>query len=191
MSMDGFEFAYLVCFFLGLGFAILSGLLAGVFGGGAEAHIDAGGGHVDMGHGVEGLVHFPILSPVTIAMTVLTFGGAGLVFKKFLLWPAGLHLPGAIVCAVLMALLVAWLLYKLFSATQASSHVSAEEAVGLEAEVTVAIPHQGLGEIAYILGGTRMTNPARTVDGKELPPQTVVKIARQTAGIYYVEKAKV
>lgn len=191
MSMDGFEFAYLVCFFLGLGFAILSGLLAGVFGGGAEAHIDAGGGHVDMGHGVEGHVHFPILSPVTIAMAVLTFGGSGMVFKKFLQWPTGLHVAAAALSAVAVALVVAWLLYKLFSATQASSHVSAEEAVGLEAEVTVAIPHQGLGEIAYTLGGTRMTNPARTVDGKELPPQAVVKIVRETAGIYFVEKAKV
>lgn len=190
MGMDGFEFAYLVCFFLGLGFAILSGLLAGVFGGGAEAHIDAGGHHMDMGHGVEGHVHFPILSPVTIAMAVLTFGGAGLLFKKFLHWPAGLHLTGALVCAVAMAFLIAWLLYQLFSATQSTSHATAEEAVGLDAEVTVAIPHQGLGEIAYVLRGVRMLNPARTLDGKELPPQTPVKIVKLTGNTYFVEKAK-
>lgn len=188
--MDGFEIAYLICFFLGLGFAVVSALMAGVFGGGAEAHVDAGGAHVDMGHGVEGHVHFPILSPVAIAMAVLSFGGSGMIFKKALLWPTALHLAGATACAALTAFAIAWLLYKLFSVTQASSHVAAEEAVGLDAEVTVSIPHQGLGEIAYALRGTRMTNPAKTADGKELPAQSVVKILRWIGNIYIVEKAK-
>ena len=188
--MSGFEIAYWICFLLGLGFAVVSGLMAGVFSGAAEAHVDVGGHHVDMGHGAEGHVHFPILSPVTISMAVLAFGGSGLIFMKMLLWPASLHLPGATLCAVLTALAVAWLLYKLFSVTQASSHGSAEEAVGLPAEVTVAIPHQGLGEIAYTLRGTRMLNPAQTADGKELPPQTPVKIVKLVGNTYFVEKAK-
>ena len=35
-----------------------------------------------------------------------------------------------------------------------------------------------------------MTNPAKTVDGKELPAQSVVKIVRWIGNIYLVEKAK-
>jgi hypothetical protein len=190
MALDGFEIVYLICFFLGLGFAILSALMAGVASGGAEAHVDVGGHHVDMGHGVEGHVHFPILSPVTIAMTVLAFGGSGMIYKKALAWPPMLHLPAAAVSGALVALGVAYLLFKVFSVTQAGSQGTSAEAVGLQAEVTVAIPHLGLGEIAYTLRGSRMTNPAKTADGKELPPQTAVKIIREVSGIYFVEKLK-
>jgi len=188
--MDGLEIAYWICFLLGLGFALISGILAGVFSGAAEAHVDVGGHHMDMGHGVEGHVHFPILSPVSISMAILAFGGSGLIFKKVLLWPPSLHVPAAAICAAIVALIVAWLLFKLFSVTQASSHGTAEEAVGLPAEVTVAIPHQGLGEIAYTMRGTRMLNPAQTADGKELPPQTMVRIVKLVGNTYVVEKAK-
>jgi hypothetical protein len=190
MNFDGLEIVYLICFFLGLGFAVISALLAGVFSGGAEAHVDVGGHHVDMGHGMEGHVHFPILSPVTIAMAILAFGGSGMVYKKALDWPTAGHLAASTATAAAVALGVATLLYKLFKATSGSSHGTAAEAVGLEAEVTVAIPHQGLGEIAYVVRGTRMTNPAKTADGKELPPQTVVRIVREVSGVYFVEKPK-
>jgi membrane protein implicated in regulation of membrane protease activity len=188
--MDGFDIAYWVCFLLGFGFALVSGVMAGVFSGAAEAHVDVGGHHVDMGHGAEGHVHFPILSPVTLSMAIMAFGGAGLIFKKLLLWPVPMHLAGACVAAAVVALGVAWLLYKLFSVTQATSHGTMEEAVGLPAEVTVALPHEGLGEIAYTVRGARMTNPARTSDGKELPPGTVVKIVKLVGNTYFVEKAK-
>lgn len=188
--MDGFEIAYWIVGLLGLGFAVISGLLAGVFSGSAEAHVDVGGHHVDMGHGAEGHVHFPILSPVTLSMAAVGFGGAGLILKKSLLWPPLMHVGGAAICATLTALIVAYLLYKLFSVTQASSHGTMEEAVGLPAEVTVALPHQGLGEIAYVLRGTRMLNPAQSVDGKELPPGASVKIVKLVGNNYVVEKTK-
>lgn len=192
MGMEAIEFVYYVCFFLGFGFAVLSGLLSGVFSGGAEAHIDAGGVHVDVSHahGGEGPVHFPILSPVTLAMFVATFGGSGIVYKKFLLLPMAAHIPLAAITAVLVALLVAWIFYKLFSMTQSSSEGVAEEAVGMQAEVTVPIPHQGLGEIAYTLRDRRLTNPAKTLDGKELPAQTPVRIVKLVGNTYFVEKAK-
>ena len=112
MGMEAIEFVYYVCFFLGFGFAVLSALLSGVFSGGAEAHVD-----VSHAHGGDGPVHFPILSPVTLAMFVATFGGAGIVFKKFLHLPMAAHIPLAAIAAVVVALLVAWLFYKLFSMT--------------------------------------------------------------------------
>jgi membrane protein implicated in regulation of membrane protease activity len=188
--MDGFDIAYWICFLLGLGFALISGIMAGVFSGGAEAHVDVGGDQVDMGHGADGHVHFPLLSPVTLSMAVMAFGGAGLLLKNLLLWPFSLHLPGAVAASVAVAFAMAWLLYKLFKATGASSHGTLEEAVGLAAEVTVPLPHEGLGEIAYTLRGTRMTNPAKTADGKELPAGSVVKIVKLVGNTYFVEKAK-
>src|SRR5262245_129095 len=87
MGTDVLEFIYLVCFFLGLGFAVLSALLSGVFSGHIGPHMDVGGAHVNMG-GIhtdgthvgptDGTVHYQPLSPVSIALFVTTFGGVGL-----------------------------------------------------------------------------------------------------------------
>ena len=60
--------------------------------------------------------------------------------------------------------------------------------IGQEAEVTVPIPHVGLGEIAYTIGETRYTNPAKTADAKELPANARVKIIDLVGGTYIVQK---
>ena len=187
--MGTIELIYIICLLLGLGFAVLSGIMAGVFSGGAEAHVDVSGHSVDMGHGVEGHVHFPLLSPVTISMFVATFGGVGLLLMKAFAWPAALHLTGAVVAAGGAAFLVAWLLYRVFKATSAGAPPEASEAVGLDAEVTVAIPHGGLGEVAYTIRGSRLTSPAKTEDGKELPQSAAVKILKQVGTTFVVKKA--
>jgi hypothetical protein len=46
-----------------------------------------------------------------------------------------------------------------------------------------------MGEIAYVVRGSRYTNPARTADGKELPAGLAVKIVKQAGNIYIVQKA--
>src|SRR5262245_11295401 len=101
---------YLVCFFVGLGFALLSALLSGVFHGGAEAHV--GAGH-DIHATAGDTVHFPLLSPVTLSMFVSTFGGAGYIFKRMGM-DLGAHLGLASLAAVAVGLAVAWLLWKVF-----------------------------------------------------------------------------
>lgn len=192
MGMDGIELTYYVCFFLGFGFAVVSGLLSGVFSG-AHLHADVGGGHVDHpgagGHAAhDGTVHFSPLSPVVLSTFVASFGGTGLLFKKSLLWPAAIHIPVAAVSGFVVAALVFLLFYKIFESTQSSSEARAGDMIGREAEVTVPIPHVGLGEIAYTTGETRYTNPARTADGKELPARTRVKIVDLVGGTYVVQK---
>jgi hypothetical protein len=195
MGTDVLEFIYLVCFFLGLGFALLSGLLAGVFTGHAGAHIDTG--HMDLGGGPDGgavdgahspgHVHYWPLSPVTIAMFISTFGGVGILLKKALL-PMYVHLPAAAFSGVLVGGLVSYIFFRITLATQASSHARENEAIGAQAEVTIPIPHVGLGEVAYVLRGSRYTNPAKTADGKELPVNTVVKIVNQVGTTFIVQK---
>jgi len=197
MGNDTLEIIYLICFFLGLGFAVLSALLSGLLGGHAGPHVDVGGAHVDLGgihtdasaHAgpVEGSVHFSPLSPVSVAMFVTTFGGVGLLLKK-LGYPAIVHIPAAAFSGIVMGGLIAYVFYKIQKVTQASSHPRTGEEIGIEAEITVPIPNNGLGEIAYVLRGTRFTNPARTVDGKELPASLAVKIVKQVDNIYHVQK---
>jgi membrane protein implicated in regulation of membrane protease activity len=193
MGTDWLEFIYLVCFFLGLGFAVLSALLAGVFGGHAGPHVDMGGAHVDLGSGhghagpMDGSVHFSPLSPVSLALFVTVFGGIGLLLKRSGMATI-IQLPVAAVSGMLVGGFVSYLFYKIMQMTQGSSQPRAGEEIGIEAEVTVPIPNDGLGEVAYVLRGTRFTNPARTVDGKELPAHVVVKIVKQAGNTYLVQK---
>lgn len=188
--MDTMEVVYLICFFVGFGFAVLSGLLSGVFSGGAEAHVDAGGAHVDAGGGgTDGSVHFSPLSPVTLATFIASFGGAGIIFKKVAGLPALAHVPLATLSAFAVAGVVFLLFYKLFSITQASSGAREGEVIGMPAEVTVPIPNHGVGEIAYTVAGLRQTAPARTEDGKEVPARVTVTIVQQAGNVYVVRKA--
>ena len=194
MGNDWLEFIYLVCFFLGLGFAVLSALLSGVFGGHAGPHVDMAGTPVDLGTGhghvgpMDGSVHFSPLSPVSLALFVTVFGGIGLLLKKSGI-ATMVQIPVAAVSGIVVGGLVSYLFYKVMQVTQGSSHPRSGEEIGIEAEVTVPIPNDGLGEIAYVLRGTRFTNPARTVDGKELPAHVMVKIVKQAGNTYLVQKA--
>jgi len=194
MGTDVLEFVYLVCFFLGLGFAVLSALLAGVFSTHFDAHVHLDGGGVHGDGGVhsdtsEGAVHYSPWSPVTIAMLIATFGGTGLLYKRFLNPAPYVHLPLAAVSGIAVAGLLSWILYALMLHMQSTSQPRAGEAIGIEAEVTLAIPNGGMGEIAYTLRGTRLNAPARTVDGKELPAGKIVRIVQQTGPTFLVQKA--
>ncbi|HLY10034.1 MAG TPA: hypothetical protein VKW04_12075 [Planctomycetota bacterium] len=197
MGTDVLEFIYLVSFFLVLGFAVLSALLSGVFSGHLGPHMDGGGGHLNMGEihadgshlgPAEGTVHYQPLSPVSIALFVTTFGGIGLLLKK-MGQPAYIQIPAAAFSGILAGGLVAYVFYRIMQATQGSSHARAGEEIGLDAEVTISIPSGGLGEIAYVVRGSRFNNPARTVDGRDLPAGAGVKIVSKSGNTYLVQKA--
>ncbi|HZL71844.1 MAG TPA: hypothetical protein VFC86_05250 [Planctomycetota bacterium] len=185
--MEVVEVVYLVCFFVGFGFALISALLSGVFSGGAEAHV--GAGH-DVHATAGDSVHFPLLSPVTLSMFISSFGGAGYIYHRSLGLGTASHVALAAITATAIAFAVAWLLWKVFQVTQGSSEAIVADLVGVEAEVITAIPAEGLGEIAYNAKQARYNAPARTVDGKSLGPHTVVKIVRVLGGTYFVEKVR-
>src|SRR5258705_14020625 len=68
---------YLICFGVGLVFAIVSTFLAEVFGG-HDAHM----GHAESGFDVHHMPGFSVFSPTTIASFITAFGGLGLIFSK-------------------------------------------------------------------------------------------------------------
>ncbi len=189
--MDTVEIVYLGTFFVGFGFAVVSALMSGVFSGGAEAHVDVGGAHGDTMHPTAGdSVHFPLLSPVTLSMFAAAFGGSGMVYKKVLLWPAVAHLPAAAVTAGAVGLGVAWIFYKIFQASSGSSQTQPDEVLGVEAEVTTAIPADGLGEISYVARENRFSAPARSADGKAVGARSLVKVLKTVGGTFVVEKVR-
>ncbi len=54
-------------------------------------------------------------------------------------------------------------------------------------EVITPVPEGGVGEISYVAKGTRMSSPARSIDGKPIARAAMVKIVRITGTTYYVK----
>ncbi len=201
--MDWALLAYWICFFTGTTYALISALLSGLFGffgaGGGEAgvHFDVGhdygaGGHLDGGHGdafsteAGGEPVIAPLSPATIAIFMATFGGVGIILTSLFHFSLFLTLPIATATAFMVAGLVFLLFYRLFTAVQASSEPHMAEAIGLTAEVTVPIPKDGLGEVAFVVRSNRLSLPARSQEGVDIPRHAAVRIVRQVGSALYV-----
>jgi membrane protein implicated in regulation of membrane protease activity len=186
--VDALETAYLICFFVGLGFALISALLSGLFGG-ADGGVDAGGAHAggaDHGAG-HGHHHLSPWSPLVIAMVLVSFGGIGMICRNALGLAPAVQIPVAAGGAIGVGALVSWLVGKFLYTLQVSSDVKLADLVGREAEVTIAIPPDGMGQIAYIAGG-RYTSVAASADNTAIPQGSVVKISNIVGNTFYVER---
>jgi hypothetical protein len=185
----GMEAAYILCLVAGLAYAVIASILhaLGVGHGGSG---DVSGGH-DVGGGdvsPDSSVHFSPLSPVTIAMFITSFGAGGIVSMQIF----GIKGVGSIGIATLTGFVIAAftfvIFYKMFKMTQSSSMPSTTEIVGMKAEVITTVPADSLGEIAYVVRGTRLSAPARSDDGKEHKSHSTVTITRITGNTYYVKE---
>ena len=92
--------------------------------------------------------------------------------------------------AAVSALAVAGILYaflgSVFRHTQSSSESHVARLAGTEASVASPIPENGVGEIAYVVSGTRYTAPARTENGAAIGNGKLVKITRVVGTQFYV-----
>ena len=176
---------YLICFGVGLVFAIVSTFLAEVFGG----H-DAHAGHAGAGFDVHHMPGFSVFSPTTIASFVTAFGGFGLIFSKIKatqsVW---LSAPLALIAGLAVATFVVVTFNKIFRATQGSSEGRVAELFGQSATVITPIAAGGVGEIAYVQGGTRYTAAARTLDDTPIASGTPVRIVRSAGTHFFVTSA--
>jgi len=124
----------------------------------------------------HGDVSVPSLSPVTIASFVTAFGAFGLlavylfnVSDRFsLLWAGG----GGLVVAIIAHFAFGYFLI----APQGSSEVRARDVIGLTAEVITPIPADGVGQIAFVAQGRRVTSSARSAGRVPVPKGTFVSI---------------
>jgi membrane protein implicated in regulation of membrane protease activity len=179
---------YAICFGVGLLFTLVSGLFGGVFGG--HAHLGHGGtdGHAESGFGSNDMPGFSPLSPTTLATFLTAFGGIGLVLDKIQATASPwLSAPLAALGAFVIAAAVFFMFSAFFRKTQSSSEARVANLVGQPASVITPVPAVGLGEIAYIQGGSRYTAPARALDGKAIPTGTAVVITRIVGAEFYVQ----
>ena len=190
---------YLVCFGVGLLFALVSALGGHVFGGHGElghgelghdaghgGHGGHGQGHAE-GGGANNLPGFSPLSPTTLAAFVTAFGGFGMIFNQIEAtqrwWISG---PLAAGGGLLVAAFVFWVFDLIFRKTQGSSEGQVADLAGLEATVITPIAADRVGEIAYVQFGTRYSAPARAEDGAAFANGATVKITRIVGTQFYV-----
>lgn len=181
--------AYWVCLMVGIAYTVISLLL----GGGHGTHLDGGGHGGDLGAGGHdslqgnidtGQVLFGPFSPLVIAFFLTCFGATGVlltpIFKQFITLPA----------ATSSGFILAWLLITFFNkflgAMQSSSEVKLYTLIGYEGEVTVQIPSDGIGEIAYVAMGSRYVAPARSEEHIVIPRFAGVRITRLVGSMFYV-----
>lgn len=147
-----------------VGFLFLVGMLVigDVFGGDHDvadhgAPLDA---HPD--HGGPG-----IFSARIMAAFLTAFGVGGVVGRYY-----GLGHPAASGVGVVAGVVMAALVYqfaRLLYSQQASSEVKMATLVGKHAEVSVAIPAGGVGQVTLSFAGERSDHLARTATGQALP----------------------
>jgi membrane protein implicated in regulation of membrane protease activity len=181
---------YTACLALGLLFTIISAV-AGHFFGGHDGQADVGtGGHAEAGYDHSGVPGLSFFSPTVLACFVTAFGACGLILSRIegtkSVW---ISAPISAVAGLGMAS-VAFLLFNwMFKQTQSSSESRVASLVGQTASTVSPIPSDGVGEIAYVQGGTRYTAPARTESGVAVAAGRPVRITRVVGTQYYVEKA--
>jgi hypothetical protein len=135
-------------------------------------------GHADVGaHGgdVHGDVHgVGFLNSRVLSVFVTAFGGFGAI---------GAHLGYRVEVSTAMGLAgglvfggIIYLFASFLYGQQASSGFGVGELVGRTAQISVAIPAGGLGQVRCALGENVIEKLARTVDGEAIPANTSVKI---------------
>ena len=178
---------YAICLVAGLVFALVS-VVAGHFFGGHDAHVSGSGGHAEAGADSSDMPGMSIFSPTVMASFVTAFGGFGFIFSQFQLTkPTVISAPLSVVCALLIAGGLYKFLGMVFRHTQSSSESHVGKLVGTEANVITPIAENGVGEIAYVVGGSRYTAAARAEKGTPVASGQTVKITRVVGTQFYVE----
>ena len=131
---------------------------------------------------------FSLLSPTAIASFITAFGGFGMVFSKIEKTSSPwISLPLSALSGFVIAGLVVMMFRAIFRHTQSSSEARVSRMVGTTGTIITPIPANGVGEIAYVNGGSRYTAPARSLNGAEIGNGKAVKIARIVGSQFYVE----
>jgi len=178
---------YTACLTLGLLFAIISAFAGHLFGGHDGGDIGTGG-HAEAGYDHSGVPGISFFSPTVLACFVTAFGACGLILTHIettsSVW---ISAPISALAGATMAFLALLLFNWMFSKTQSSSESHVSSLPGQTASIITPIPANGVGEIAYVQGGSRYTAPARTESGSAVPAGKPVRITRVVGTQYYVE----
>lgn len=177
---------YLVLLILGLVYTVFL-LVTGHIGG--DTDMDLGGHdlHVEGGADVDGTQGISPISPLTLATFVSAFGAIGLVSTGLFEASDRASLVWAALGGLSFSVLVYFAFTYLFIKPQGSSEVRVAELAGHTAQVITPIPPDGLGEVALVSQGGRVTYSARSQSDTVIEQGATVRVIRVSAGIAYVE----
>lgn len=182
------DIIYGVCLVAGLIFTVIS-VMAGHFFGSGD-HVAGSGGNVEAGADASDAPGISIFSPTIIAAFITAFGGFGLIFSQFpKTSDAVFSAPLAVLGGFAVAGVLLMFFRSVFRHTQSSSESHVAKLIGAEANVITPIPEDGVGEIAYVVGETRYTAPARAESGG-VANGRAVKITRIVGTQFYVQVIK-
>jgi len=178
---------YSICFGVGLLFAIISAFVGHLFGG-HDAHVDVGtGGHAEAGFEETGMPGLSPFSPTTVSSFITAFGALGLILSRIDATKSPwVSAPLATLGGLLIAGGVVMLFGTIFHKTQSSSESHIGKLVGMTGTIITPIPANGVGEIAYVHGGSRYTAPARNERGVPVPNGQTVTIVRIVGSQFFV-----
>ena len=139
---------------------------------GVGSHEVAGGG-IDADQNMPGANFF---NTITMSTFLAFFGLSGLITVWVFHLPAAISLLLAFPLSVVIAAGQFLLWMNLFVKAQASSEATMFEVLGCEADVISSIPGDRVGEISYIIRGSRFTAPAVSSDKEDIPRGAKVQI---------------
>lgn len=178
-SLSAFS-VFLAIAAIGFLFLIISFLFGEIFGHGDSLGHD-GDAHGDV-HGIS------LLNPRVLSVFVTAFGGFGAI---------GVHLGQRVEISTIIGLLggaifgsIVYFFARFLYGQQASSGVEVGELVGRLAQISVAIPAGGLGQVRCAVGESMVEKLARTTDGGAIPANTSVRIESIVGDTVLVRRAE-
>jgi hypothetical protein len=186
------EVFYLVCFFVGLLFGLLS-LLGGLgHFGGHVPHLHTphaphvGGAHTPQaGHGGASVPWWNFFS---LTIFLCWFGAAGYLITRHGTFVAGVVLLLAALCGVAGGALVFLFLTRVLLPHERELTADETEVVGAVGRIIAPIRAGGTGEMIYEQLGARRSVPVRAEDGARIEKQEEVFVVRYEKGIAYVRR---
>jgi hypothetical protein len=176
-STAGLDCAYFLSFGIGLVWAVFI-VLTGGLGGDVDVP-DAGVPDLDFGD-VDafdaGSVGVSPISPITISTFITAFGAVGIIARQLFEVSGPISLLWSTVGGLLLASAMFLFYSRFLIGSQGSSEVHVSQLVGLTAEVIATIPSGGVGEIALVAQGSRITYPARSAAGSAIPRGSLVVV---------------
>lgn len=170
-SVSGLDCAYFLSFGAGLVWAIFI-VVTGGLGDVDVPDLDVGGADAFD----AGSVDVSPISPITISTFITAFGAVGIITRQLFAMPVAFSLLWATLGGLLLAGAMFLFYSRFLIGSQGSSEVRVSQLVGLTAEVIASIPQGGVGEIAVVAQGARITYPARSSQGAAIPRGALVVI---------------
>lgn len=126
------------------------------------------------------------VSTLAIASFVTAFGGGGLLSRLLIDANGAISIVVALASGLVFGIAAQMFFVYILSPT-ISSEVQQTKLIGVVAEIVTPIPVNGIGQIAFVAQGSRVTYSARATDNTQnMQRGTPVRIERIVGGVAYV-----